>query len=150
FIGKMMIFDLVWIMTGGGPLWPTETVSACIGSGASHAESQFMNKYQRRVPWQEAITLTNIAKKRSEVSPTVGTASNFFLIGRDAYKVFTAEINKHLDKIKKEQKKSTGMRRQRPSQRPGTFWRRCGGRHKAPQAPTAGPEEKKPEPDFES
>jgi len=27
FIGKMMIFDLVWIMTGGGPLWSTETVS---------------------------------------------------------------------------------------------------------------------------
>jgi multiple sugar transport system permease protein/raffinose/stachyose/melibiose transport system permease protein len=27
FIGKMKIFDLVWIMTKGGPLWSTETVS---------------------------------------------------------------------------------------------------------------------------
>jgi raffinose/stachyose/melibiose transport system permease protein len=27
FIGKMRVFDLVWIMTGGGPLWSTETVS---------------------------------------------------------------------------------------------------------------------------
>ena len=27
FIGKMMVFDLIWIMTAGGPLWSTETVS---------------------------------------------------------------------------------------------------------------------------
>jgi ABC-type sugar transport system permease subunit len=27
FIGKMKIFDLVWITTKGGPLWSTETVS---------------------------------------------------------------------------------------------------------------------------
>jgi ABC-type sugar transport system permease subunit len=30
FVGKMMIFDLVWIMTGGGPLWTTETVSTYV------------------------------------------------------------------------------------------------------------------------
>jgi ABC-type sugar transport system permease subunit len=30
FIGKMMIFDLVWIMTQGGPLWSTETVSTYV------------------------------------------------------------------------------------------------------------------------
>lgn len=30
FIGKMMIFDLVWIMTEGGPLWSTETVSTYV------------------------------------------------------------------------------------------------------------------------
>ena len=30
FIGKMMIFDLVWIMTAGGPLWSTETVSTYV------------------------------------------------------------------------------------------------------------------------
>src|SRR5256885_7996807 len=27
FIGKMKVFDLVWITTRGGPLWSTETVS---------------------------------------------------------------------------------------------------------------------------
>jgi ABC-type sugar transport system permease subunit len=30
FIGKMMIFDLVWVMTGGGPLWSTETISTYV------------------------------------------------------------------------------------------------------------------------
>jgi len=30
FIGKMMMFDLVWIMTAGGPLWSTETVSTYV------------------------------------------------------------------------------------------------------------------------
>jgi ABC-type sugar transport system permease subunit len=30
FIGKMMMFDLVWIMTNGGPLWSTETVSTYV------------------------------------------------------------------------------------------------------------------------
>jgi ABC-type sugar transport system permease subunit len=29
-IGKMMMFDLVWIMTRGGPLWATETVSTYV------------------------------------------------------------------------------------------------------------------------
>ena len=30
FVGKMMVFDLVWIMTQGGPLWATETVSTYV------------------------------------------------------------------------------------------------------------------------
>jgi raffinose/stachyose/melibiose transport system permease protein len=30
FIGKMLIFDVVWVMTGGGPLWSTETVSTYV------------------------------------------------------------------------------------------------------------------------
>jgi ABC-type sugar transport system permease subunit len=29
-IGKMKVFDLVWIMTQGGPLWSTETVSTYV------------------------------------------------------------------------------------------------------------------------
>ncbi len=30
FVGKMRIFDLVWVTTGGGPLWSTETVATYI------------------------------------------------------------------------------------------------------------------------
>lgn len=38
FIGKMKVFDLVWIMTRGGPLWSTETVSTYV--------------YKRAFDWQ--------------------------------------------------------------------------------------------------
>jgi multiple sugar transport system permease protein/raffinose/stachyose/melibiose transport system permease protein len=38
FIGKMKIFDLVWITTKGGPLWATETVSTYV--------------YKRAFEWQ--------------------------------------------------------------------------------------------------
>jgi multiple sugar transport system permease protein/raffinose/stachyose/melibiose transport system permease protein len=37
-IGKMKVFDLVWIMTHGGPLWSTETVSTYV--------------YKRAFDWQ--------------------------------------------------------------------------------------------------
>ncbi len=30
FVGKMMVFDIVWVMTRGGPLWSTETVSTYV------------------------------------------------------------------------------------------------------------------------
>jgi ABC-type sugar transport system permease subunit len=30
FIGKMKLFDLVWVMTRGGPMWSTETVATYV------------------------------------------------------------------------------------------------------------------------
>jgi hypothetical protein len=103
----------IFTITSRGEMLCGDAVSfACIGTGASHAESILMNaRYQRQVPWQEAITLTSIAKKRSEISPTVGPASDFFFIGRDGFNVFSQEIHDYLDimykKFDEKQRKST-------------------------------------------
>lgn len=73
---------------------------ACIGSGAEHAQSQFMvAKYQRMFPHTSALTLTYIAKKRSEGSPTVGTATDLFFIGRDGYSGFSDLIHEHMETV---------------------------------------------------
>jgi multiple sugar transport system permease protein/raffinose/stachyose/melibiose transport system permease protein len=36
FIGKMKLFDLVWVMTRGGPMWSTETVATYVIKRAFH------------------------------------------------------------------------------------------------------------------
>jgi ABC-type sugar transport system permease subunit len=36
FIGKMKLFDLVWVMTRGGPMWATETVATYVIKRAFH------------------------------------------------------------------------------------------------------------------
>lgn len=60
-----------------------DSVGFCsIGSGARHAESQFMlagHSYLFEVP--ETLLLTYIAKKRAEVAPGVGQATDMFIIG---------------------------------------------------------------------
>jgi hypothetical protein len=54
---------------------------AAIGSGANHAESQFMlNGYSRIVPQEEALWLTYMAKRKSEVAPGVGKITDLFCI----------------------------------------------------------------------
>lgn len=55
---------------------------AAIGSGARHAESQFMLAGHSRHSYSpETLLLTYLAKKRSEVAPGVGKGTNMFTIG---------------------------------------------------------------------
>jgi hypothetical protein len=55
---------------------------AAIGSGARHAESQFMlSRYAWNSPIPDALLLIYTAKKRAERAPGVGAASDMFMIG---------------------------------------------------------------------
>jgi hypothetical protein len=54
---------------------------AAIGSGARHAESQFMlANHSRNSSIVDTLLLTYIAKKRSEVAPGVGEETDIFFI----------------------------------------------------------------------
>ncbi len=54
---------------------------AAIGYGRRHAESQFMfARYTSAARPTDAILLTYVAKKRAEVAPGVGMATDMFII----------------------------------------------------------------------
>lgn len=58
---------------------------AAIGYGARHAESQFMlANYDRHSPLVEALFLTYVAKKRSEVAPGVGEDTDMFYVSNQS------------------------------------------------------------------
>jgi hypothetical protein len=55
---------------------------ASIGSGKNHADSYFMMAHHtRNTMFHKALLDTYLAKKRSEVSPTVGPTTDLFYIG---------------------------------------------------------------------
>ncbi len=54
---------------------------AAIGIGAKHAESQFMlARYNFREPFYKALLLTYTAKRKAEIAPGVGLATDLFTI----------------------------------------------------------------------
>jgi hypothetical protein len=55
---------------------------AAIGVGARHASSQFMlARHSWNAPFPDTLLLTYVAKKRSEVAPGVGTATDMLMVG---------------------------------------------------------------------
>lgn len=69
---------------------------ASIGSGKQHAESQFMlARHTRDVPWPQGLLSTYIAKKRAEVTPTVGRLATdlFFVDVSTGYQLISFEIH---------------------------------------------------------
>ena len=71
---------------------------AAIGSGSKHAESQFMLRgYSRIVPQEEALWLTYMAKRKSEIAPGVGKITDLFCINTKSRKYQT--LNDLLTKV---------------------------------------------------
>lgn len=75
---------------------------AAIGSGKTHAESQFMfSGHSPRKTFSDTVLLTYAAKKRAEVAPGIGTITDMVVIGPElglTTKVEDAHIKK-LDRI---------------------------------------------------
>ncbi len=58
---------------------------AAIGIGTDHAEAEFMNaRYTQNWPWTHSLVLTYASKKRAEVAPGVGWATDLYYITRAA------------------------------------------------------------------
>lgn len=78
---------------------------AAIGIGKHHASSQFMmGRFSRFEDWRKALMQTFMAKKRAEVSPTVGPATDLFFFNRNQsgqvyYGAIGIEIHAELERI---------------------------------------------------
>ena len=73
----------IYKLFGNAPICCDLIGFAAIGSGSTHAESQFMlNGYSRVVPQEEALWLTYMAKRKAEVAPGVGKITDLFCISQ--------------------------------------------------------------------
>jgi hypothetical protein len=81
---------------------------AAIGIGARHAESQFMlGKHSWRSPLADTALLTYAAKKRSEIAPGVGEATDMFTAGPrlGTLEVIGRDVVERLDKAYRRMKR---------------------------------------------
>jgi len=75
-------YSHIWTIYDGVPSCRDSVSFASIGSGARHAESQFMlARHSYRKPFPETLLLTFSAKKDAEVAPGVGQGTDLFSIG---------------------------------------------------------------------
>ena len=89
--GELRVFPQIYVTEGDKLSWLSSVGFAAIGSGKSHAESQFMVSGHWPIkPLHETLLLIMAAKKRAEVAPGVGRDSDMVVIGPGlgtAYKV---------------------------------------------------------------
>jgi hypothetical protein len=72
----------IWVVTDGQATCHDTNGFAVIGAGQWHAESQMISgKHSQAKTPSETLVLVHMAKKRAEVTPTVGIATDIFLIG---------------------------------------------------------------------
>lgn len=74
----------IYHVADGYAICADQTAFAAIGTGARHAESQFMlAKYSSHTGNGEALLLAYSAKRSAEVAPGVGTDTDILVIGPD-------------------------------------------------------------------
>lgn len=72
----------IWVIEDGAARCDDMAGFSVIGAGARHASSQMM--IGQHTPWKsptETLVLVHLAKKRAEVAPSVGEATDIFLLG---------------------------------------------------------------------
>jgi len=92
----------LFVVTDPGVISCADSVGfASIGSGKSHADSYFMMAHHTRFTrFHKAILDTYVAKRRSEVSPTVGTATDLFYIGPTGFYPLEPAVHDGLERIR--------------------------------------------------
>ncbi len=85
----------------GEPVCADAIAFASIGSGKHHAEAQFMlARHTRHTLFHTALFHTYAAKKKAEVSPTVGSLfTDLFYIGVDGFNHMPPDIAGEIDNI---------------------------------------------------
>lgn len=72
----------LWTIHDGAVACLDQQAFAAIGAGVWHANSQMMQgKHSRTRTASETLVLTHLAKKRAEVSPSVGEATDILMLG---------------------------------------------------------------------
>ena len=94
----------LFVVTDPGIVTCADSVAfASIGTGKPHADSYFMMAHHTRNTHSHKVLLdTYIAKRRSEVSPTVGPTTDLFFIGNDGFREVADEIQQRLEAIREE------------------------------------------------
>ena len=73
---------------------------AAIGTGRRHAESHFMlSRYHRNASISTALMVVHRAKKRAEVSPHVGEATDMFVIGVQGFDWVDPELRNQVAEL---------------------------------------------------
>ena len=97
---------------------------SAIGAGAWHADSQLM--FAEHTKWNgftETLHLIYSSKKRSEVAPGVGTATDMFYIGPEpgSYVAIGAHVIHRLDEIYREEQKAQEEARQKSREQTNAY-----------------------------
>jgi 20S proteasome alpha/beta subunit len=93
----------LFVVTDPGVVSCMDSVAfASIGSGKSHADSYFMMAHHtRNTLFHKALLDTHVAKRRSEVSPTVGSATDLFYISPSGFRSMEQKVHDELEDIRR-------------------------------------------------
>lgn len=105
----------IWVVENGASRCEDSVGFASIGAGKRHADSQMMTgTHSPARTTIETVVLIHLAKKRAEIAPSVGEATDLFLIGpalgTNAFlsEPHLARLDRAFDRLRKAELKALG------------------------------------------